>query len=135
MDLESQTDHYGDPNSSDVLYFDGNCAFCSFAVRFLNKRLHRKRKLRFVGQETKIGQTEIAKLPGRVNAIDSVILFRSGKAYIRSAATIRALLHLRQPWPLLFPILWVIPAPIRDLFYIGIAKIRHKIQLRKMNRS
>jgi predicted DCC family thiol-disulfide oxidoreductase YuxK len=125
----------GDPDSLSVLYFDGNCAFCSGAVRFLERRLHPSRKLRFVGLTSSAGIAEVATMPEKIRKVDSVILLRNGKPYIRSAAAIRSLLHLRQPWPTLFPIFWLVPLPIRNLGYIIVAKLRHNLQARKMRRS
>jgi predicted DCC family thiol-disulfide oxidoreductase YuxK len=125
----------GDPNASDVLYYDGNCAFCSGAVRFLNRRLHPNRNLRFVGLASVTGVEEVATMPEKIQKADSVILLRNDKPYIRSAAAIRALRHLRQPWPSLFPIFWLVPLPVRDLAYIIVAKLRHKMQARKMRRG
>jgi len=125
----------GDPDSLNVLYFDGNCALCSGAVRFLERRLHPSRKLRFVGLTSSAGIAEVATMPEKIRKVDSVILLRNGKPYIRSAAAIRSLLHLRQPWPTLFPIFWLVPLPIRDLGYIIVAKLRHNLQARKMRRS
>ena len=125
----------GDPDSVNVLYFDGDCAFCSGAVRFLERRLHPSRKLRFVGLTSSAGIAEVATMPEKIRKVDSVILLRNGKPYIRSAAAIRSLLHLRQPWPTLFPIFWLVPLPIRDLGYIIVAKLRHNLQARKMRRN
>jgi len=125
----------GDPNAVNVLYYDGDCAFCSGAVRFLERRLHPSRKLRFVGLASPYGIAEVATMPEKIRDIDSVILLRNGKPYIRSAAAIRALLHLRQPWPSLFPIFWLVPLPVRDLAYIIVAKLRHKMQARKIRRG
>ncbi len=125
----------GDPDSLNVLYFDGNCALCSGAVRFLERRLHPSRKLRFVGLTSSAGIAEVATMPEKIRKVDSVILLRNGKPYIRSAAAIRSLLHLRQPWPTLFPIFWLVPLPIRDIGYIIVAKLRHNLQARKMRRS
>ena len=125
----------GDPDSINVLYFDGDCAFCSSAVRFLERRLHPTRQLRFVGLASAAGIEDIAKMNEKIRRADSVILLRKDKPYIRSAAAIRALLHLRQPWPILFPIAWLVPLPLRDIAYIIVAKLRHKMQSRKMQRG
>ena len=132
MTSTSRDETAGDPNSANVLYFDGDCAFCSGAVRFLERRLHPSRKLRFVGLASTTGIEDITTMNEKVRRADSVILLRKGKPYIRSAAAIRALLHLRQPWPILFPIAWLVPLPLRDIAYIIVAKLRHKIQARKM---
>lgn len=135
MTSTSRDETAGDPNSSNVLYFDGDCAFCSGAVRFLERRLHPSRKLRFVGLASATGIEDITTMNEKIRRADSVILLRKGKPYIRSAAAIRALLHLRQPWPILFPIAWLVPLPIRDIAYIIVAKLRHKIQTRKMQQG
>ena len=55
------------------------------------------------------------------------IFAETNKVYIRSSAAIRCLLYLKWYWKLWFPILWLIPLPVRDTIYRMIAMSRHKI--------
>ena len=58
--------------------------------------------------------------------VDTVFLRKNKIFYIRSAAAIRCLLYLKWYWKIFFPILWIIPLPLRDLIYKVIATYRHK---------
>lgn len=131
---------------SDILLFDGDCAFCSSAVRFLQKRLHDAEGLRFVGQESEEGIALMSQKSmgrgrsrtgarSRIGAANSIVLRRGGREFTLSAAAIRCLLYLRRPWRWAFPLLWLIPFPLRDLIYMIVARIRHRFTVRKMNNS
>ncbi|MEC8142420.1 MAG: thiol-disulfide oxidoreductase DCC, partial [Candidatus Thermoplasmatota archaeon] len=52
-------------------------------------------------------------------------LIRNGKPYIRSAAGIRCVLYMRWYYKVWFPVLWLIPLPLRNIGYRLIAKYRH----------
>lgn len=134
-ECENCTPIIGDSESADVLLFDGYCALCSGSVKFVNKRMRPEHHLCFIGLESDAGKAILSGLPKRMRSADSLVLIRNGKPYIRSAAAIRALLHLRAPWRWLFPALWLIPLPVRDLGYWCVAKSRHRYTRWKMNRS
>ena len=106
----------------DTLLIDGLCSLCTRTGRFITRR--QVRQLEITEQESDLG----LKLLKRYNLKrDSLVLVCDGKAYVRSSAAIRCLLYMRWNWRLMYPFAWLIPWPIRDLAYVTIAKLRHKI--------
>ena len=106
----------------DALLIDGLCSLCTRTGKFITRR--QVKKLEITEQESDLG----VELLNRYNLkIDSLVLIRNKKAYVRSSAAIRCLLYMRWNWRLMYPLAWVIPWPIRDLAYVAIAKLRHKI--------
>ena len=104
---------------NDILLIDGLCGLCTRSGNFLNKRL--SKKLEISELESENGKMLLEK---HSVTIDSVVLIRNEKAYVRSAAAIRCLLYMKWNWKWLFPFAYIIPLPIRDLGYIIISKLR-----------
>ena len=111
----------------DVLLLDGGCGLCHGLARWMAPRLAPGHPLRFVDQSSSEGQDAMASLPAALRAMDTVVLLRRGKAHARSAAAIRCLLHLRWWWRMWFPLMWLVPKPLRDLVYRGVAANRHRL--------
>ncbi|HMQ15513.1 MAG TPA: DCC1-like thiol-disulfide oxidoreductase family protein, partial [Phycisphaerae bacterium] len=57
--------------------------------------------------------------------LDTVVLLRAGRVYVRSGAALRILRGLGFPWSLL-SILLAVPRPVRDALYDGIARRRYR---------
>ena len=77
--------------------------------------------------ESEEAQNLIATFPKWQQQSDTVYLFRDGRSYVRSAAVIRCLLYMIWYWRMWFPILWIIPLPIRNMVYRFVAEYRHRI--------
>ncbi len=105
----------------DVLLIDGLCALCTKSGQFISKR--QSKPLELVEQNSEHGQQ---LLQSHKITIDSVVLIRNGKAFVRSSAAIRCLLYMKWNWRWIFPFAWIIPLPIRDLLYYVIAKLRFR---------
>ncbi len=110
----------------DFLLLDGDCGLCHRLAIFIDKRIAKGQDLGYRPILSDDAQNMIAKMPKKQQVADSVYLIRNGKSYIRSAAGIRCLLYMKWHYRILFPILWIIPLPIRDVGYRIIAKYRHK---------
>ena len=111
----------------DILLLDGDCGLCNKLAIFLDKRLGKGQDIAYRAILSEEGQELVSKLPKKQQDADSVYLLRNGKSYIRSAAGIRCLLYMKWYYKMLFPLLWLIPLPVRDIGYKIIAKYRHKI--------
>jgi len=85
----------------------------------LNKRL--SKDLEISELESENGQMLLKK---HAITVDSVVLIRNEKAYVRSAAAIRCLLYMKWNWKWLYPFAYIIPLPLRDLGYIIVSKLR-----------
>lgn len=112
---------------TDVMLLDGDCGLCTHTAVFLHPRLVEKSSLRFLAIESEEGQSLIATFTEKFQQADSVYLIRNGKPYMRSAAGIRIILYLKWYYRMWYPLLWLIPLPIRNIGYRIIAKYRHKI--------
>ncbi len=111
----------------DALFLDGDCSLCNRIARFIKSSISDPSILQIMPIESIGAQNLIRTFPKNHQNADTVYLFRSGKSYIRSAAAIRCLLYFNWFYKILFLLLWLIPLPIRDVFYILISKIRYKI--------
>ena len=109
-----------------VLLMDGDCGLCTRSAVFLHPRLTDPNSMRFVAIESEEGQALISTFPEKYQQADSVYLIRNGRPYMRSAAAVRCLLHLKWHYKFLFPFAWIIPLPIRDVAYRIVAKYRMK---------
>ncbi|HET9152446.1 MAG TPA: DUF393 domain-containing protein [Gemmatimonadales bacterium] len=110
--------------SGPLLLFDGDCAFCHAAVRFILAH-ERRHDLRFAPLGgTTAGEVERAhqvRLP-----LDSMVWVTSEGLHFRSAAALAVADYLGGPWRLL-AMLRVIPALLRDPFYRVVARHRHRV--------
>ena len=105
--------------NTDFLLIDGLCALCTRTGKFISKR--KTRQLDIIEQDSETGSELLSKYQVE---IDSLVLIRNGKKFIRSAAAIRCLLYMRWNWRLLYPVAWIIPFPVRDLCYILVSRFR-----------
>jgi predicted DCC family thiol-disulfide oxidoreductase YuxK len=107
-----------------VILFDGTCAFCERSVRFIATRDHGHFK--FGASQNPEGQALLRKFGTTREAARSIILIEDDQIYLRSDAVLRIARHMRAPWRYAAAF-QIIPRPIRDLVYRGIAAIRHRI--------
>ena len=111
----------------DVLLLDGDCGLCHRLAQFIDKRKREGVDIAFRPIKSEEGKILISTFPESQQKADTVYIIRNGKSYIRSAAGIRVLLYMKWYWKMWFPIVWLVPFPIRDLGYMIIAKNRHRI--------
>ncbi len=110
----------------DFLLLDGDCGLCHRLATFLDKRLATGVDIGYRPLDSEEAQTMIAALPQSMKDADTVYLLRNGRYYMRSAAAVRCLLYMRWYYKMWFPVLWLIPLPLRNIGYRLIAKYRHK---------
>ena len=111
----------------DVLLLDGDCGLCHRLAIFIDKRKLPHTDIAFRPIESQDGQNLISTFPISQQNVDSVYLVRNEKSYIRSAAGIRVLLYMKWYWRIWYPLVWLIPLPLRDIVYRIIASNRHRI--------
>ncbi len=114
-------------SGADILLMDGDCGLCSNVALFLYPRLKNKSSLKFIANNSEEAKKIISQFSLKNQNADTVYLVKNDKTYIRSAAGIRCLLHMKFHYRILFPIFWLIPLPFRDSVYIIISKYRHYI--------
>jgi predicted DCC family thiol-disulfide oxidoreductase YuxK len=109
---------------SGIILFDGTCAFCEKSVRFIATRDHGY--FRFGASQNPEGQALLEKLGTSREAARSLILIEGDRVYLRSDAALRIAQRMNAPWKYA-GVLLIVPRPIRDLVYRGVAAIRYRI--------
>src|SRR5713226_9322322 len=94
-----------------VVLFDGTCAFCAGAVKFIATR-DPQGYFRFGASQTDKATALLALYGMTRQAARSLILIEHGQIYLRSTASLRIARRLRWPWSLLGGLL-IIPRPLR----------------------
>ena len=111
----------------DILILDGDCGLCHRLANFVDRRIVDKGMLALRASDSEDARLVISKLPESLREADTVYLIRNGKAHVRSSAAIRCLKYMRLHWRIIYPIVWIIPLPLRDFAYRIVAKYRHMI--------
>jgi predicted DCC family thiol-disulfide oxidoreductase YuxK len=108
-----------------ILLFDGVCNLCNGFVGFVLTR-ERGSELRFCAMQSPRGQELLRRFGLPLAEFESVALIEDGAAHLKSEAFLRVLRHLRFPWPWLG---WarIVPRPVRDWLYDGIARNRYRL--------
>lgn len=106
-----------------IILFDGTCNFCNFWVGFVIKR-DAKNVFRFASLQSAIGQ-ELRMKHQVSNGLDTVVLIKNNRVYIKSNAALEIVKELKSLWFLMYGFK-IIPAFIRDWIYDVVAKYRYK---------
>jgi predicted DCC family thiol-disulfide oxidoreductase YuxK len=107
-----------------VILYDGVCVLCSGWVRFVAAR-DPDRLFRFTAIQSEYGRALSAQLGIDPDAPDTNALVLGGKAYRRSDAAIAVLSRL--PGWGWFGAARLVPRPLRDALYWGIARNRYRV--------
>lgn len=108
-----------------IIFFDGVCNLCSWAVRFILKH-DRKGELKFASLQSHFARNFLAGIQYQVRGMESVLYYRTGRVLSKSSAALAILLEFHPLWRLLW-VFWLLPKFLRDFFYMLIAKYRYKI--------
>jgi predicted DCC family thiol-disulfide oxidoreductase YuxK len=111
-------------NKKDILLIDEQCTLCSRTVEFIRNHGGRD-KFIFLSNFSEEGKNLLAAHGLPRDYDKSVVLIRTGKAFIKSSAALRVTRSLSGIYPALY-FLMVVPRPIRDAVYDLIARHRHK---------
>ncbi len=113
------------PPGGGIVLFDGTCAFCESAVRFIARR-DPAGYFRFGASQTPEAARRLAAFGLTRETARSLILIEGGRCYLRSTASLRIAARLARPWRWLAVCL-VVPAPVRDAVYRAVAAVRHRL--------
>ncbi len=108
-----------------IVLFDGTCAFCEGAVRFIATR-DRAAYFRFGASQSPQAAALLAPYGLTRETTRSIILIEGGQVYLRSTASLRIAARLTWPWSLA-RVLLVVPVPVRDAGYRVVAAVRHRL--------
>jgi predicted DCC family thiol-disulfide oxidoreductase YuxK len=99
------------------------CNFCSASVEFVIKRNARS-DIKFCQLQSEPGQRLVAEYGLSDLGLNSMVLIKDGKAYIKSSAALRIARLLDMPWPLMSVFL-LVPPFIRHSVYDWIGRRRY----------
>ncbi len=108
-----------------IILFDGTCAFCEGAVKFVARR-DRSNYFRFGASQSEPGRTLLTQNGFREGPPGTIVLIEDGRVYLKSTASLRIASRLSWPWKAAAVLLWI-PRPIRDPVYTVVAAIRHRL--------
>jgi predicted DCC family thiol-disulfide oxidoreductase YuxK len=114
-------------SNPEILFYDGHCALCHGAVKFVLKHDRSGEAFRFAPLQGATFQSRIsagarAALPDSI-----VVLTEDGALLLRSNAFLHILRRLGGGWKTLGSVLAVVPRPLRDVVYDFIARIRYRV--------
>lgn len=112
-------------NNVNILLYDGVCNLCNSLVHFIKKR-DKYGKFQFFPLQSAKGKAFLQKYGLPSDDMDSVVYIHRDRYYLRSSAILNVLKELGGIWKL-FYVFIILPAFIRDFFYMVIAKTRYKI--------
>jgi predicted DCC family thiol-disulfide oxidoreductase YuxK len=111
-----------------ILLYDGLCGFCDGAVQFVLRR-DRRAIMRFATLQGDFARGVVERHPWLAE-VDSLILVEGSGAdervHVRSDGALRVARHLGGGWHVA-RILRLVPRPLRDVIYDGIARFRYRI--------
>lgn len=107
-----------------VILFDGVCNLCNASVDFILRRDRRVRFL-FAPLQSEAARERLAAIGAPAPKLDSMLLLEDGRLFDRSTAALRIARRLDGLWPLLYALI-LVPRPVRDYFYDGIARNRYR---------
>ncbi|MGH9688236.1 MAG: thiol-disulfide oxidoreductase DCC family protein [Candidatus Acidiferrales bacterium] len=111
----------------EMLFYDGHCALCHGAVKFVLKHDRSRAAFRFAPLR---GETFRVRVQGRVQATlpDSIVVLTSeGALVVRSDAFLYILTRLGGIWKALAGLLRIAPRPLRDMVYDFVARVRYRV--------
>jgi len=110
-----------------MLFYDGHCALCHRAVKFVLKHDRSGKLFRFAPLHGPTFQAQITP-ERRAGLPDSiVVLTGEGPLLVRSDAFLHILRRLGGGWKFWAEVLAVVPRPVRDFGYDSIARIRYQV--------
>jgi predicted DCC family thiol-disulfide oxidoreductase YuxK len=108
----------------ELLFYDGQCGLCHYAVRFVLARDRTGEAFRFAPLESDAFRAAVPE-PRRKTLPDSlVVLTADGALLTRSTAVLHILQCLGGKWRVLAIVAGIVPTVMRDWLYNGIARIR-----------
>jgi predicted DCC family thiol-disulfide oxidoreductase YuxK len=108
-----------------IVLFDGTCAFCEGAVRFIARR-DPAGYFRFGASQTPQAARLLVAFGLSRETARSLILIEGSRCYLRSTASLRIAARLTRPWRWLAVCL-IVPVPVRDVVYRAVAAVRHRL--------
>ncbi|MBW2464494.1 MAG: DUF393 domain-containing protein [Deltaproteobacteria bacterium] len=109
------------------VFYDGNCGLCHRAVRFMLAEDPSGEAFRFAPIHGDAFERELDDDAARALPDSIVVVTREGRVLVRSRAIFRMMEGLGGFWRGLAVLMRLIPRPIADAAYDGVAVVRHRV--------
>lgn len=107
-----------------VIVFDGHCRICNGWVNFLLAR-DRRRRFHFAAVQAATGRRLLEQAGFSALDPETMLYVHQGRIYSHTDAILRVFWQLGGGWRLL-SLLRAIPAVLRDLLYVAVARRRYR---------
>ena len=110
--------------SDNLIVFDGLCNFCSSSVLFIIRH-DTGAVFKFVPMQAERGKTLCRAAGIDTNNLETFLVFRQGRLFVRSDAAFEVVRHFGGMWRALL-VFKIIPRGLRDWLYALIVKNRYR---------
>ena len=122
--MEHSTTQVAEHIKRRLIFFDGDCNLCQYAVQFIIQR-DKKGLFCFASLQSELAN-ELLSASGQVPLeLSTFILWEEGSIFYRSTAALRVAKGLPALWPMLYAFI-IVPTFIRDGIYNWIAANRYQ---------
>jgi predicted DCC family thiol-disulfide oxidoreductase YuxK len=113
-------------NIPETLFYDGDCALCHRAVRFVLKH-DSGGAFRFAPLHGETFRSRVTAARHSAVPDSLAVLTRDGRLLLRSQAVLHVLRNLGGMWKTAAALLRWIPRPLGDVLYAVVARIRYRV--------
>ncbi|MEM8968200.1 MAG: DCC1-like thiol-disulfide oxidoreductase family protein [Bacteroidota bacterium] len=121
----SQKTYKPESSSKDIVLSDGVCNLCNHAVNFIIDHDPSQRFI-FASLQSNTGRKLLEARQLDSQYLDSLVLIRGEKLYLKSTAALQIARYLSGLWSASY-IFILVPSFIRDFFYDIVARFRYRI--------
>ncbi len=107
-----------------IILFDGVCNLCNATVHFVIRH-EKQRFFLFASLQSAYGRRLLRRYDLTNRKVDSIVLLKRNKAYIKSDAILQIIRRFSFPWSVL-TLLRFLPLSFRDSVYDFIARNRYR---------
>jgi predicted DCC family thiol-disulfide oxidoreductase YuxK len=115
-----------------VMLYDGDCAVCNRAVKFVAQR---EKNIKFAALKGETVRPNVASddasdvMLGRMAGknVDSVVVVERGRVYVKSAALVEIGKRMGGGWRAAARVAQIVPRPLLDAAYDKFAQIRYRV--------
>lgn len=116
-----------EPNTLDLMFYDGHCGLCHRAVRFVLDQDREGKLFRFAPLQGETFQRLVASEQRETLPDSVVVMTADGRLLARSEAGLHILRRLGGGWKVLAGVLGVVPRELRDFVYDFVARVRFRV--------
>jgi len=107
-----------------IIIFDSICNLCVESVQFVIK-YDKNAKFKFLQFQSRLGQNYLENYNLKFKNLETLVLIRNDKIYLKSDAALEIAKHLDGKWKYLY-VFKIIPRFLRDAIYMYISRNRYK---------